>query len=549
MRTLVSLQSLALVSACLLVAAPPAQADAVTAWNVTAGELLVQSRMGTPPAVRVMALVQTAVHESVADAQRLQASTDAAVAAANRVTLTQLLPQQEADITAAYRKALDKLGSAAGTTEGIAAGEHAARRVLAWRTGDGATAKDVYRPHTAAGQYVPTSPVATPQWGQRKPWLMNDGAQFRPAPPPALDSEQWARDFNEVKALGAKASAQRTAAQTEVAKFWEFSLPPIYFGVLRSVAEAPGRNPAQNARLFAAASQAMDDAVIAVMDAKYHYGFWRPVTAIRNGDRDGREDTAIEAGWAPLIDTPMHPEYPSAHSIIAASLGEVLKAHMATTAGGRLPEFSTSSPTANGATHRWTSVEAFTEEVSQARIWSGIHYRTSTQVGLDMGRRVGALAAQRVATAPVDAGMPAALAARQGARLLERVGARGVQIYECRADAAAPTGASWGFIAPQATLFDAAGKPIGSHDAGPHWQAADGSRVRGTVGAKADAPQAGAIPWLLLSAQSVGTQGRFAAVTAIQRVNTQGGTAPQRACAAGDVERVPYTADYLMLAS
>lgn len=499
MKTLFPLHSLPFLA--LLAAASTAQADAVTAWSITAGELMVQARMGTPPAVRAMAIVQTAVHEAVADAQRLQASADAAVAAANRATLLQLMPQLEVDITAAYRKAMDKLGNAAAVVEGAAAGEHAARRVLAWRAGDGAAAKDTYRPHTTSGQYVPTAPVATPHWGQRKPWLMNDSAQFRPAPPPALDSAQWARDFNEVKALGGKASAQRTAAQTEVARFWEFSLPPIYFGVLRSIADTPGRNAAQNAKLFAAAAQAMDDGLIAIMDAKYHYGFWRPVTAIRNGDRDGREDTAMETGWAPLIDTPMHPEYPSAHSVLAASLGEVLKADVA---GGRLPELSTSSPTANGATHRWATVEAFTEEVSLARIWAGIHYRTSTQVGLDMGRRVGALAAQRVATAPV---------------------------------------------APQAALFDASGAQIGTHDAGPYWQAADGSRVRGAVDAKADAAQPGAIPWLLLSARSVGSTGRFAAVTAIQRVNTQGGTAPQRPCEAGAVERVPYTADYLMLAS
>lgn len=537
MKTFVSIQSLAVLSAALWVTSP-ARADAVTAWNTTAGDLIVQAKLGTPPAVRAMALIQTAVHEAVADAHRLQANADAAVAAANRTTLLQLLPQQEAGINAAYRSAIDKLANTAAALEGAAAGEHAARRVLAWRATDGAAAKDGYRPHTTAGQYVPTVPVATPHWGQRKPWLMADGAQFRPAPPPALDSEAWARDFNEVKALGGKASTQRTAAQTDVAKFWEFSLPSIYMGVLRSVADAPGRSVAQNARLFAAATQAMDDGLIAIMDAKYHYGFWRPVTAIRNGDRDGREDTAVEAGWAPLIDTPMHPEYPSAHSVLAASLGEVLKADAA---GRRLPELSTSSPTANGATRRWSSVEAFTDEVSQARIWAGIHYRTSTQVGLDMGRRVGALAAQRVALAPADAGVPAPIA-RSGAKVLERLSARGVQIYECRAE-------GWQFVAPQAALLDAAGQQIGTHDAGPHWQAADGSRLRGAVDAKADAVQPGAVPWLLLSTRSVGPAGRFAAVTAIQRVNTQGGATPQRACASGDVERVPYTADYLMLVS
>ena len=118
---------------------------------------------------------------------------------------------------------------------------------------------------------------AAPQWPQRKPWLMTSAAQFRPGPPPALASEAWARDYNEVKALGGKHSTLRTAEQTEIARFWEYSLPPIYHGVVRSVADAPGRDVTQNARLFAAVAQAMDDAMIAVFDAKYHYNFWRPV--------------------------------------------------------------------------------------------------------------------------------------------------------------------------------------------------------------------------------------------------------------------------------
>src|ERR1700741_2886264 len=148
-----------------------------------------------------------------------------------------------------------------------------------------------------------------------------------------------------------------------------------------------------------------------------------------------------------------------------------------------------------------------------------------------MGRRVGALAARRVAMAPVDAGLPAAISAPGGAKVLERISARGVQIYECHAD-------GWQFVAPQAALFDASGVQIGSHDAGPHWQAADGSRVRGAGDAKGDAAQTGAIPWLRLSARSVGTAGRFAAVTGIQRINTQGGATPQRACSASDVGAV-----------
>lgn len=385
----------ACIAAAMVVAAPQAKADAVTDWNTIAGDMIVQARIGTPPAVRIMAIVQTAVHEAVAATQQATpASVDAAVAAASRASLAKLLPQQEAGITAAYRAAIARLGDSPAAAAGIAAGEQAAARVLAWRADDGAAGADRYRPHAAPGAYVPTAGVAAPHWPQRKPWLMADAAQFRPGPPPALDSAQWKRDFDEVKALGSRASRLRTPEQTEVARFWEYSLPPIYLAVVRSVATAPGRSVAQNARLFAAASQVMDDALIAVLDAKYHYGFWRPVTAIRNGDRDGHPGTEMEVGWAPLIDNPPHPEYPSAHSILAAAVGELLKAEVGQ---GTMPELSTSSPTANGATRRWRSVDAFVQEVADARVWEGIHYRTSTEVGVAMGRRIGALAAARLA--------------------------------------------------------------------------------------------------------------------------------------------------------
>ncbi|HSV36986.1 MAG TPA: vanadium-dependent haloperoxidase [Ramlibacter sp.] len=385
-------------AACLAALSPQVRADAVTDWNTVAGDLLVQSKMGTPPAVRVMAIVQTAVHEAVGAVQLLQpgdgsVAAEAAIAAANRASLAKLVPQQAAATDAAYKAALAKLADGPAKTAGIAAGEQAAARVLAWRSDDGATAPEAYRPHTSPGEYVPTAGVAAPQWPQRKPWLMASASQFRPGPPPALASAQWARDYNEVKALGSKNSRQRTPEQTEVAKFWEYSLPPIYNAVTRSVASTPGRSVAQNARLLAAASQAMDDALIAVMDAKYHYGFWRPVTAIRNGDRDNNPATDLEAGWSPLIDNPGHPEYPSAHSILAGAVGELLKAEVG---NGRMPELVTSSPSANGATRRWTSADAFMQEVANARIWEGIHYRTSTDVGLAMGKQIGALAAAKV---------------------------------------------------------------------------------------------------------------------------------------------------------
>ena len=148
----------------------------------------------------------------------------------------------------------------------------------------------------------------------------------------------------------------------------------------------------QNARMFAAVAQAMDDAMISVFDAKYHYNFWRPATAIRNGDIDGNDATQREASWTSFIDAPMHPEYPSAHSILAAAVGTVLKAEIGK---GPMPVLTTTSPTAKGASRRWTNLDDFMREVGDARIYEGIHYRTSTDVGTAMGKQIGALTVEK----------------------------------------------------------------------------------------------------------------------------------------------------------
>ena len=380
-----------LIAAALLAASFNAQADSITDWNAKAGEFITEAKLGTPPAVRVMAIVQTAAHDAVL-ATPGDASADAAVAAAHRATLLKLLPAQQAAIDAAYQAALAAIADGPARAAGVMAGEKAAAAVMAARLDDGAATAEAYRPHTSAGMYVPTAMPAIPQWPQRKPWLMASAAQFRPAAPPALTSEAWARDYNEVKLMGARGSVKRSAEQTEIARFWEYSLPAIYFGVLRPVALQPRRSLAQNARLYAAVAQAMDDGLIAAFDAKYHYNFWRPATAIRNGDIDGNDATARDAGWMPLVEAPLHPEYPSAHATLAAAVAEVLKADAGS---GRLPVLSTSSPTAKGAVRSWASADAFVAEVSEARIVAGIHYRAATETGAAMGRRVGALAVAR----------------------------------------------------------------------------------------------------------------------------------------------------------
>ncbi|MDX2223914.1 MAG: vanadium-dependent haloperoxidase [Rhodospirillaceae bacterium] len=379
-------------AAAVAMLAAPAQADTITDWNTKVGQILADAKLGTPPAVRAMALVQTATLGAV-EASPRDASVEAAVAAANRTALIALVPSQKDAIEQAYQAALAAVTDAAAKAAGVAAGERAAAATLAARAGDMPAGPEAYRPHAVAGAYVPTAPVAVPTWSGRRPWLMASASQFRPAPPPALTSDTWARDYNEIKALGGRSGSGRSAEQTEAAKFWDYSLPPIYTNVVRSVALAPGRDVLRNARLYAAATQAMDDAMISVFDAKYAYNFWRPVTAIRNADNDGHDGTARDASWAPLVDNPMHPEYPSGHSILASSVGAVIKADVG---AGPLLVLATTSPTAPGITRRWNNVDDFVREVSDARIWGGLHFRFTTEVSNVMGRKIGELAAGKV---------------------------------------------------------------------------------------------------------------------------------------------------------
>jgi len=388
---------IAILVAVILLGAPGAHADVVTDANAKAADIA--SRLpGTPIAVRTMAIVQVSVFEGVNaiagrySAKRVQitaapgASADAAVAAATRTALLKLIPAQQAAIEADYQAALKVLADDRAKADGIAVGEQAAAAVVASCADDGAVASDTYRPHAAPGVYVPTLLPAVPHWGKRRPWVMTSGDQFRPGPPPSLSSDTWKRDYSEVKTLGAKNSTQRTPEQTAIARFWEATAPAVYWPVARSVATAPGRDVTENARLLAVAAMAMDDALIAVFDAKYAYNLWRPITAIRNAEGDARDPS-----WTPFIDTPMHPEYPCAHCIVSGALGAVLAAEIG---AGPTPKLSSASTTAAGAVRTWTSVDDFVQEVAVARIYDGVHYRNSTEVGTAMGKKIGELAAR-----------------------------------------------------------------------------------------------------------------------------------------------------------
>jgi hypothetical protein len=385
----------------LIATVSPAGADVVSDANAKAAEIASKAP-GTPPAVRFMAITQVSVFEAVNavtgkyPAFRAKmtpapgASVDAAVAAATRSALLKVMPGQQTAIEADYQAALKAMADGPAKDAGIAAGEQAAAQIVQMCADDGFMAPDMYRPHAAAGVYVPTVLPAVPHWGKRRPWVMTKADQFRPGPPPHLKSDTWTRDYNEIKAVGGKNSTVRTPEQTAIAKFWEATAPNVYWPVARSITSQPGRDVTENARLLAVAAMAMDDALIAVFDAKYHYNFWRPVTAIRNG-HDGNDATTREPGWTPFIDTPMHPEYPCAHCIVSSSLGAVLAAEIGNGPG---PTLSASSVTAQNAVRTWATVNDFTQEVAVARIYDGVHYRNSTVVGSQMGKKIGELAVQ-----------------------------------------------------------------------------------------------------------------------------------------------------------
>ena len=374
-----------------------ARADIVTDWADTTTAIADEG----PSTVRTMALAQNAVYEAVnaitaryphdrVDLGPTQgASVEAAVAAASRAVLLHEAPELKEKIEAAYARALAKIAAGEPRTKGIEVGERAAADVLTKHSHD-LDSIEPYRPAAPPGVYVPTTIPTGWSLGMHRPWFMKSAAQFRPGPPPALKSVQWARDYNEIKALGSATSTVRTPEQTEIARFWATALPDVHLGLARSVATAPGREVTRNARLYAAVTAAMNETETSVFEAKYHYLFWRPITAIRNGDRDGNSATERDPDWVPLIVTPMQPEYPCAHCMLAATIATVLRAE----AGGKSAlNLSTTSHTAPGVTRHWTSTDAVVQEVSMARIWAGVHYRTSTEAGNRMGEQVGALVA------------------------------------------------------------------------------------------------------------------------------------------------------------
>jgi hypothetical protein len=409
----------AMIAAWVLIATPAAAANVITDWDEKAvaivlppGPVAVGQQVYT--AQRMMGMVHAAMFDAVNSIERRYrpylvqlpadpaTSKEAAAAAAAAAVLATIDQKTAGDMKVALASYLASIPDGAAKADGVKLGEAVAAKVLEARANDGHDAADDYRPRTTPGVYVPTPITAGSKWSNVKPFAMAKPDQFRPGPPVALESNEWATDYNELKDYGGKTSAKRSPQQTEAARFWLMVGPGAYHPFARELVTAKQMSVGESARLMTLVAVGLNEALIAVFDAKYHYNFWRPITSIRNGDIDGNPATDREATWQPIDNTPMHPEYPCAHCILSGSVAGVIKAVLGTEA---IPEIAITSPTAPGVTHRWTNLTAFTEEVANARIWAGFHYRFSTRVGTDMGQQIGEYVVKNVM-------QPAAVSAR-----------------------------------------------------------------------------------------------------------------------------------------
>lgn len=383
-----------------LASAPAAVADIVLDWNEVALARASAARQLPPDAARTMAIVHVAMFDAINAVERRYrpysydgppatvAAPDAAAVAAAHATLSRLFPTEAQALDVAYATSLAGIAESPAKAAGVELGREVASRCLQLRAQDGSGMPGPYRPRVQPGLYVATAYPVSSEWARVRPFVMTEPAQLRPPAPPGLASDDWSRDLEEIRAIGARASTTRTREQTDVARFWAVTGPASWNPLVRSLAQSRTASLLDNARLFAQVNMAATDAFIAVFDAKYAYEFWRPVTAVRHGGSD--------PAWLPLIDTPMHPEYPCAHCISSAAVGAVLEGHFGRST---VPAISMTSPTAPGVTRTWSRIADYVREVNEARIWGGVHYRNSTEVGERMGRRIGTMAIERQLTA------------------------------------------------------------------------------------------------------------------------------------------------------
>ena len=372
--------------------------NVVTQWNAIAENAIVA--VSGQPIQRSqlwIALVHIAIYDAVASINgpyepfkvtptRLRpASRDAAAIAAAHGILIRLLPSQRPTFDAARENSLAAIRDFTRKGNGIAIGEEVASRLL--EIHDGVIPTVTYMPVPGAGFWQPTPPgfasALLPGFAQVAPFALLSASQFRPGPPPLLSSAAWTRDYNEVKTFGVATGSLRTPEQTEIGRFYTEHAVAQYSRAFRRYAIENGLDVREAARFFAMANTAILDSQIACWDAKFHYNFWRPVTAIRAGDTDGNPATNPDPSWLGLATTPPHPEYPAAHGCWTSATAAILENFN----GTKAVHFVLDS-TMTGTTHVFENTDDLRAEIINARVYGGMHYRNSVEVGARIGEQV-----------------------------------------------------------------------------------------------------------------------------------------------------------------
>jgi hypothetical protein len=377
--------------------------DPVLEWNaiirttVATDNPLLQTRSGAMMHLAVFEAVNTIVGDYKPYLETIEApagaSPEAAAIAAAHRTLVSLHPTSKESLNGARDDSLSAIPDGPAKNDGITVGEAAADAILALRTNDGAAnASDPpYTPGAEPGDWQPTPPgfaqALSPNWGKVTTFGIKNGAQFRSNPPPAIHTAKYARDYNEVKAVGDVNSTVRPQRKTDLALYFGINPPVQVFGQSASQASAAqGKTLSENARIFALLHMAMADGLISSMESKFYYEYWRPVTAIRAGDTDGNKKTEPDADWLSLIDTPSHPSYPSNYASAALAARAVLEEVYGK--GDHSITLTSISPLVDVTLH-YTTFSQMTDDIDDARVYGGVHYRFDQEAGSRMGWGVG----------------------------------------------------------------------------------------------------------------------------------------------------------------
>ncbi len=383
--------------------------DPVSDWNAISETAVKTAGHAPPIAALDFAIVHLAIYDAVESIDRrykpyhaaipgATGSLPAAVGKAGHDVLVGLFPAQAASLDAVYMDFLSAY-DINSDDPGIAVGAQAAVSMLVLRSNDGRFPPNPtpFLGNNAIGQWRPTpsllpgpppslAPGLLPWIANVTPFAMLSDWQFRVGPPPALTSKQWAADYNEVQAVGLLNSTTRTPEQTDIGYFWADNGPVLWQNALRNISQTYLTDIGDSARMYALAETVLADAQIACWDSKYFYNFWRPITAIRLGDQDGNPDTTVDPNWQPLINTPNFPEYPSGHASTSGAITRALRLFF----GTDLLTFQMTTANSNALqkTRTFTSFSQAENEVIDARVYVGIHYRTSDRVARAQGLRV-----------------------------------------------------------------------------------------------------------------------------------------------------------------